>query len=234
MKTLLKIAPIAMLVVSLTSCGGGTTSSSSSSDGVFDGIPETIAKWQTEKDELRARQNSDNYQKMDQKVDELDKEMKEKIREEAEALNGKELEVTVNTDTLKIESPVTLVFASMNAKAPNMEFGGTVVAATDLTLNCDPNDLKSRKMLSGTTYYVEVRMPVSMDFLDKDGNVVYHRSEVGTLNAENLETSAVVKAGTAVDFKNRQFTISDKMGDVTHFHMYVDITKTPYYNSVSK
>lgn len=230
MKKLFRIATAIMLLFALNSCGGGASSSS----GVFDGIPEILSKTDAKVSEMNAQTNSDNYQKMRQKVDEFEKEAKEEIKNKAESLNGKQLEVAEDPGILKIESPVTLLFVSMNVKAPNMGFAGKVVAAKDLTLNIGENDLKPRSYGSGDRYVVVVTMPVAMEFLDKEGNVVYERNEVGILPAENRGSNAVVKAGTPVDFKDRTFTISENMNDVVSFRMYVDLSKTPYYKSVAE
>ena len=104
---------------------------------------------------------------------------------------------------------------------------GKVVASADLSLNADPSDLKGEELLSGGKVTVTVTMPVALDILDKDGNVLRHTNEIGVLPAENLGTSAVVKAGTPVDL-NGCIVVDKELEGATTFRLSIDLSKAPY------
>ena len=175
----------------------GGSGASSSSD-CFGGIPEMLASYEQESDEKAATE-----------------------------LNGKEISCAVDEAQLKVEAPVTLAYESMNNVRPVFRFGGKVVAAKDLTLKADPSDLAGEELLSGAQVVISVKMPVAVDFLDKDGNVIHHINDIGTLEAANDGTTAVVKAGTPIDFC-RTFTVDDKMGGVASIRLSVELDKAPY------
>lgn len=225
MKKLASISAAVILAVALASCGGSAGSSSSS--GMFGKIPATIARYENESKEMKSSMNKDNYEKQSKKLDELRDKTVAEVEAEAEALSGKEIKVSVDEACLKIEHPVTLVFTSMNKYRAVFSLGGTVVAATDLTLNVDSSDLTPLKLLGSSNVVITVKMPVAAEFLDKEGNVVKSSNDIGILPAENLGTSAVVKAGTPVDFC-RTFTVDDKMEGVESVRLIVDLTKAPY------
>ena len=50
---------------------------------------------------------------------------------------------------------------------------------------------------------------------------------IGELKADNLGASAVVKAGTPVDFKNN-FPVDEKMEGVESLRLVIDLSKAPY------
>ena len=81
-------------VLAMSSCGG--SGGSESSDGMFGAIPQTIEKYAQERKNLEAGLNESNYQKDLAKIDELKAETEAKLEKEGEALNGKELPVTVD------------------------------------------------------------------------------------------------------------------------------------------
>ncbi|MDE6396365.1 MAG: hypothetical protein K2K84_03760 [Muribaculaceae bacterium] len=196
--------------LALTSCGG----SESSSTDVFGSIPETLAKYETES-------------KGAKDATELKDKTKAEVEKEATELNGKEITCTVDDAQLKIEQPVTLEFKSMNTYRPVFGLGGKVVAAKDLTLNVDSSDLKGSELLGETNVVVNVKMPVVLEFLGKDGAVIKRHNDVGTLDAENNGTTAIVKAGTPVDF-SRSFTVDDKLAGVESIRLFIELDKAPY------
>lgn len=204
-----------LATAAMTSCGG---SGASSSSDCFGGIPEMLASYEQESDELQGKS-------------EETKELKEKTTAEVEKaateLNGKEISCAVDEAQLKVEAPVTLAYESMNNVRPVFRFGGKVVASNDLTLKADPSDLAGEELLSGAQVVISVKMPVAVDFLDKDGNVIHHINDIGTLEAANDGTTAVVKAGTPIDFC-RTFTVDDKMGGVASIRLSVELDKAPY------
>lgn len=224
MKTLINLSVACLLALALPSCGGSIGSSS----GCFGKIPATITKYEKESKEATAKLNENNYSKFNKKIEELKAETKATVEEEAKALNGKEIPVSVDETQLKIEQPLTLAFESMNHLTPMFKLDGNVVAATDLTLNADPSDLKSETLLGGGKITVTVRMPVDIEFLDKDGNVVQNRKRsIGEIKAENLGTSAVVKAGTPVELKYN-FPVDEEMEGVESLRLVIDLSKAPY------
>ncbi|MDE5975305.1 MAG: hypothetical protein K2G69_02010 [Muribaculaceae bacterium] len=220
----------AFVAILLSACGSNGSSSSNSS-GIFGKIPGQMKEYDLEKDELQAKINSDNYSKISKQLDELKANYKEELTKESEAINGKEVPMEADAELLKVESPLTLAYLSMNNSAPNLGFAGKIVAAKNLTLNIGEKDLKPSPYLSGN-YKVEVKMPVGIDFLDKEGNVVLTRNEIGVLPAVNDGTTAVVKAGTPIEFGKRSFPMSEKMSDVTKVRLFLDLEKVPYYNTV--
>ncbi len=197
--------------IALTSCGG-----SESASGLFGSIPETLAKY--EKEYKEAGMSS---------TDKLKEETKAEVEKEATALNGKEVTCTVDENQLKIEQPITLEFKSMNNYRPVFGLAGKVVAAKDLTLNVNPSDLKPSAILGETNVIVNVKMPVALDFIGKDGTVIKHQNDIGTLEADNQGDKAIVKAGTPVDL-SRVFTVDDKLEGVESIRLTVELDKAPY------
>lgn len=230
MKTKFIFIASTFVAILLSACGNSGSSSSSSS-GIFGNIPEQMKEYDLKTDELHAKINNDNYAKIQKQLDDLKAKYKENLTKESEAINGKEVPVEIDTEILKQEGPFTIVYQSMNNKAPNLGFDGKIVAVKDLKLNIGEKDLKPSPYLSGD-FKVVVKMPVGIEFIDKEGNVVLTRNEIGTLPAENNGTSAVVKAGTPINFKDRSFPMSPKMADVTKIKLFVDLEKVPYYNTV--
>ena len=109
MKTFTKLAALCSLSLFLGSCGG-----SSSSTGCFGDIPETVAKYEQESEEMASKMTQGNYSEIQEKIDGLKAETKTKVEEEAKALNGKEINATTDEAVLKIEQPLTLVFRNLN------------------------------------------------------------------------------------------------------------------------
>lgn len=207
----------------LTSCGP----SSGSASGCFGGIPEILASYEQESDALKEGINKDNYEKKSKEADELKEKTTAEVEKLATELSGKEIACTVDGALLKIDKPVTLVFESMNKYRPVFRLGGDVVAAADLTLNANPGDLGGDALFSGDEIVVTVKMPVAIDFLDKEGNVIEHRNDIGTLEAANDGKTAVVKAGTPIDFC-RTFTVNEKLSGVESVRLTVELDKEPY------
>ena len=216
---------IALATMAVSSCGGGS-GSKASSGGMFGNIPQTIEKYQQETKEINAGLNESNYQKDLAKIDELKTETIAKLEKEGASLNGKELMASVDENELKIESPLTLVYKNVFSNVKCVEFGldGKIVAANDLKLDIKPSDLKGRDMLGGKSTVVTAKLPVHIEFLDKEGNVVDTRT-IGNLVADNNGEEAVVKAGSAVDFSICSLPISDKFVDVVSARVVVDPSK---------
>lgn len=217
-------AMLCVLALTLSSCGGG---SSSSSTDLFGNIISAQQKYDEKKDKLEGSMNKSNYKSIQEEADRLKEETKATIEADATGFNGKEANCEVEASQLTIEKPVTFVFDSMNKLRPVFKLAGNVVASADLTLNANSSDLKGEELLSGSKVVVSVKMPVSLDILDKDGNVLKHNNEIGILVAENLGTSAVVTAGTPVDFSGT-FVVDKDIEGATTFRLGVDLSKAPY------
>lgn len=210
----------------LVSCSG-----SGSSSGCFGTIPSTLAEYENESAELHNEITSNNYEKQLKKIQELKTDVATKIEEEAKKLNGTEIAVSVDETILKIEQPVTLVFVGMNKHRPIFSLNGKIVASQDLTLNADPSDLKGDILLSTAELVFKVNMPVKLEFLDKDGKAIESSQsghDIGLLPAEIVESSAIVKAGTALNFDNHQFVVDEKFSGVESLRIVADLSKSPY------
>lgn len=225
MKTFTKLAVLCSLSLFLGSCGG-----SSSSTGCFGDIPETVAKYEQESEEMASKMTQGNYSEIQEKIDGLKAETKTKVEEEAKALNGKEINATTDEAVLEIEQPLTLVFRNLNGIRAMFGLEGKVVAAKDLTLNATPSDLKAETLLSGSKITVSVKKLIDIELLDKDGNVVDTRKGFGYLVAENLGTSAVVKAGTPVVFQDDVFVAGEDQVGVESIRLVCDLSKAPYFS----
>lgn len=225
MKTITKLAALCSLSLFLGSCGG-----SSSSTGCFGDIPETVAKYEQESEEMASKMTQGNYSEIQEKIDGLKAETKTKVQEEAKALNGKEINATTDEAVLKIEQPLTLVFRNLNGIRAMFGLEGKVVAAKDLTLNATPSDLQAETLLSGSKITVSVKKLIDIELLDKDGNVVDTRKGFGYLVAENLGTSAVVKAGTPVVFQDDVFVAGEDQVGVESIRLVCDLSKAPYFS----
>lgn len=213
---------VGIALIALSSCGG----SNGSSNGMFGDIPSTIEKYDQEKAELNGGINESNYQKKLAKIEDLKKETLAKLEKEGEALNGKVLEVSVNENELKIATPLTLVFKNVFSNVRAVEFGldGKIEAATDLKLEIAPSDLKGRDFFGGKKSVVTAKLPVHIEFLDKEGAVVDTRT-IGTFLADNNENEAIVKAGTEVDFAICSIPVTDKLVNAESARVVVDLTK---------
>lgn len=210
-------------VIALSSCGGA---SKGSSNGMFGDIPQTLENYEQERKKLDAGLTDSNYQKQLAKIDELKAETIEKLAKEGESLNGKELPVTVNEDELSIESPLTLVYKNVFSNVQAVEFGfdGKIAAAKDLKLEINPSDLKGRDLLGGKTTVVTAKLPVSIEFLDSEGNVVVSRT-IGNFEADNNGTEAVIKTGSLVDFSISSLPVNTKFINVASARLCIDLTK---------
>ena len=215
---------IGAAVMALSSCGGN--GSSGSSDGMFGNIPETLEKYSQERKTLESGYTEENYKETKAKIDELKTETDAKLVKEGEALNGKELAASVDENQLKIETPLTLVYKNVFSNLQAVEFGlnGKLVATQDLKLEINPSDLKGRDMSGGKTTVVTAKLPVHIEFLDGEGNVVDTRT-IGYLDAENSGEEAVIKTGTAADFDICSIPVSDKFVNVVSARVVLDLTK---------
>lgn len=222
MKATFPAAVLCALAVTLASCGGG-----SSSSGLFGGIISAQQNYEEKSDKLTGSMNEHNYQSRQEEADKLKEETARKIEADATGLSGREAPCEAEASQLAIKEPITLLFDGMNHLRPMFKLEGKVVASADLSLNADPSDLKGEKLLSGGKVTVTVTMPVALDILDKDGNVLRHMNEIGVLPAENLGTSAVVKAGTPVDL-NGCIVVDKELEGATTFRLSIDLSKAPY------
>ncbi|MCH5220248.1 MAG: hypothetical protein J1F20_06715 [Muribaculaceae bacterium] len=222
MKNLFLSLTAGISIVALSSCGG----SSSSSDGMFGSIPQTIEKYDQEKQALTAGLSESNYKKNLAKIEELKTETESKLEKDGEALNGKELSVSVDENVLKIETPLTLVYKNVFSNMSAVEFGldGKIVAAKDLKMEINPSDLKGREMFGGKTTVVTAKQPVQIEFLDSEGNVVDART-IGNFIADNNGEEAIIKAGTAVDLSICSIPVNTKFANVSSARLTVDFTK---------
>lgn len=223
MKKLSSFLMVGVAVIALSGCGGSGTSGSS--DGMFGGIPATIEKYDKEKKALNDGITESNYKENLAKIDEMKAETMANLEKEGQALNGKELPVSVNEEELKIEAPLTFVYKDVFSNVAAVDFGldGKIVAAKDLKLEINPSDLKGRDLLGGKMTIVTAYVPVSLELSDNEGNIVESRT-IGNLTADNNGKEAIVKAGTAMEFIGT-FPVSDKYVNVTSARLSVDLTK---------
>ena len=212
----------ALIAATLASCGGGADNSLS---GLFGNIPGTLEKYNTERKSVESSANKDNYEKVSKQIDKLKEETTAKLEEYAKSLNGKELPIVVNESELKVEEPLTLEFKNVFSNLKAVEFGlaGKVVAAADLTLNIPAGDLKKDDWLGGSNVVITAYLPVHIEFLDKEGNVVDTRT-IGKLTAENDGEKAVIVAGTPIEF-NSTIPVSDKYVNVESARLAIDLSK---------
>lgn len=211
-------------IMALTSCSG--SGSGGSSDGMFGNIPETLQKYEEENKALTGEMTEKNYEKVLGKSEDLKKETIAKLEKEGEALNGKELAVSVDENELKIDTPLKLVYKSVfsNVKAVEFSLDGKIVAAKDLKLEINPSDLKGRDFFGGKSSVVSAKLPVHIEFLDAEGNVLDTRT-IGFLEADNNGEEAVIKAGTAVDMHVCSIPVNVKLVDVKSARLVIDLTK---------
>lgn len=224
MKKSLLALMIGVTVMAMSSCGGA--GSNDSSGGMFGNIPQTIEKYDREKTDLNAGLNESNYKKDLAKLEDLKSETISKLEKEGEALNGKELAVSVDENELKIETPLKLVYKNVFSNVQAVEFGldGKIIAAKDLKLEINPSDLKGRDLLGGKTSVVTATLPVKIEFLDSEGNIIDTRT-IGNLVADISGEEAVVKAGSAIDFKICSLPVNVKFVNVASARLAVDLTK---------
>ena len=220
------IAGISMLTIALTSCGGSSSSSSSSS-GIFNDIPEMISSYEQKEKEITSGITENNYEKKEKEAAELKEKTLADVEKAANELNGKEIACAADETQLKIEKPVSLIFKSMNKYRPVFQLGGEVVAASDLALNVKASDLGADALLSKNEITVTVKMPVALDFIDKEGTVIKHLNDIGTLEAANDGETAIVKTGTPVDFC-RTFVINEDLAGTESIRLSVELDKSPY------
>lgn len=211
-------------IMALTSCSG--SGSGGSSDGMFGNIPETLQKYEEENKALTKEMTENNYEKVLGKSEDLKNETMAKLEKEGEALNGKELAVSVDENELKIDSPLKLVYKSVfsNVKAVEFSLDGKIVAAKDLKLEINPSDLKGRDFFGGKSSVVTAKLPVHIEFLDAEGNVLDTRT-IGFLEADNNGEEAVIKAGTAVDMHVCSIPVNVKLVDAKSARLVIDLTK---------
>lgn len=106
-----------------------------------------------------------------------------------------------------------------------MEFGlaGKITAAKDLPLSIDASELKGEDLLGGGKIEVSVMLPVHIEFLDAEGNVVDERT-IGEFVAQNNGDAAVITSGTPVEFQG-SLPINTKYVSVTSARLTIDLSK---------
>lgn len=222
MKTLSHIAVCLLLISFMTSCGDGQSSSSSK---LFGSIPGTLESYNSERESIESSAGKDNYKEVSQKIDNLKEETTAKLEETAKSLNGKEFPVAVSKSELKVEEPLTLEFKNVFSNLKAVEFGltGKIVAATDLALSIPASDLKDDDLLGGSKVVITAYLPVHLEFLDKEENVVDTRT-IGRFTADNNGETAVIKTGTPIEL-NGTIPVSDKYVTVESARLVIDLDK---------
>lgn len=223
MKQIFSILSAIAIAVVMTGCSG--SGSTASSDDMFGGIPGTLSGYEEKYDALTAEMSSSNYEKKQAELKKLKEETLSRLESDGQALNGKELATSVDESMLKIESPLTWVFKNVFSNVKAVEFGvdGKIVAAADINLPIKPADLKGRKMLGGRSSVITAKLPVHLEFMDKDGNVVDTRT-IGNLIADNNGEEAVVKAGTAIEFSG-SIPVTSRLLNVDKAVLTIDPSK---------
>ena len=233
MKSIFKTGLFMLVIACLSSCGSGNGTSSSSR--LFGNIPGLINKYDSEKESLKSEMNENNFKKISEKIDKLKEETIAKISEEGQSFNGKELPIAMNEEELKVEQPVTLLYKGESKGATlhaDFDLAGKIVAAKDLTLNIDPKDLKGESLLGGGKIVVTVTLPVHIEFSDKEGNVIDSRT-IGRLAAENNGETAIIKAGTPIEF-NGIIPVTTKYLNVESARLVIDLNKGLASRSLAK
>lgn len=190
---------IGMAIMVLSSCNG--SGNTESSDGMFGGIPQTLEKYKQESGALTSGMDESNYKDKLAKSEELKKETIAKLEKEGEALNGKELAVSVDDNELKIESPLTWSYKSVfsNVQAVDFNLNGKIVVSKEIPLEVKVSDLSFEKDFLGKEKgLMVVKVPVHLEFLDKENNVLVTRT-LGFMIANNDGEKAVLKEGTVMD-----------------------------------
>ncbi len=221
MKLFFKAAALLLLSVGVAACGGDATSSS----GLFGKIPSIMENYENERNSLEASANEKNHKEISEKIDNLKEKTISKLTEEGQALNGKELPVTVNAEELKIEEPLTLEFKDVfsNLKAVDFGLAGKITAAKDLPLIIDAGELKGHDLFGGSKIEVSVTLPVHIELLDAEGNVVDERT-IGKLVAQNNGDAAVITSGTPVEIQG-SLPIKSEYMSVTSARLTIDLSK---------
>lgn len=221
MKKSISLFLLGIAAMTLSGCGG-----SGSSDGMFGNIPQTIEKYQEESKALKSGINASNYQKKQEEADKLKAETLAKLEKEGEALNGKELKASVNENELKIETPLTFVFKNVFSNVAAVEFtlDGNIVAANDIPLEVRASDLTYDIDFFGKEKgMMVVKVPVHLEFLDKENNVLDTRT-IGFMIADNNGENAVLKQGASMDHQGGSLPINGKLVDATSARIVLDLS----------
>ena len=210
------IAGLALMIMS--GC-----SSKESSDGMFGGIPATIEKYNQEKKSLESKSSDSNLAK----IEELKSETIAKLEKEGQALNGKELTVTVDEKELKIETPLTWAYKSVSSNVQSVDFdlNGKIVSSNDIPLQVNTGDLTFEKDFLGKEKgLMVVKVPVHLEFLDNENKVLATRT-LGFMNADNDGEKAVVKTGTVMDRQGAgSVPVNDQLINATSARIKLDMT----------
>ncbi len=211
------------MAMSLSSCGG--SGSSSSSNRCFGEIPGIIDSYKNKEQKIKSETNANNFGKKLEEADALEKKTAEEVEKIAVNLDGKELDCSIDETILKINQPVKIKFKEMNKIYPMYVLDTEVVAAQDIPLKIDdPSSLKQYP-IDGIDK-TKVLMPVALDFIDKDGNVVKHVDSVGNFRADNDGNQAVIKTGTPIVF-HYTIPVSNEMVGAESIRFVVDPDRKP-------
>lgn len=210
------------MAMSLSSCGG---SSSSSSTGCFGKIPGMIDSYKNKNQKIKSETNEKNFGKKLEEADALEKETAVDVEKVAISLDGKELDCSMDEVYLKKNNPVKIKFEKMNGIYPWYKFDTEVVAATDIPLKVNDTSRLKQYPIDGIDK-TKVLMPVKMEYLDKDGNVVKQINSVGNFRAENDGKTAVIKAGTPIVF-HETIAVSEDLLGAESIRFILDLDKEP-------
>lgn len=225
MKKLIFSLLIVVAVMTQSSCAW--SESSEASDAMFGKIPVTIKIYDLDSKELNAGLTESNYKKTLAKLEDLKAETIAKLEKQGEALNGKELSVTVDPDQLKIEEPLTWVYKTVfsNVKAVEFNLNGKIAASKDIPLDVNSSDLTFEKDFFGKDKgLMVVKVPVHLEFLDKENKVLDTRT-IGFLIADNDGKKAVVKQGAIMDRQGAgSVPVNEKLVDATSARVVLDMS----------
>lgn len=214
------------LFVGLTLPSCGDSAGSSSSKGCFGDIPNKIESYQQKSEKIKSGMSEKNYEKKKKEDMDLQNKTAAEIEAIAKELDGKELVCIVDENCLKIVQPVKIKFDSMNKFYPWFKFDTEIVAANDMILKADPSRLKQPAVFKDQEIR-PVKMPVMLEYLDKDGNVVKEEKSIGSFPAENDGKTAVIKAGTPLNIEHTIAVNSDLIG-AESIRLVIDLDKEPY------
>lgn len=192
MKAILRILVLGAIAFPiLTSCSGGSASKAS----LFGSLPAEHEQFQAEKDAIKAKakdiKTEADKAKLIAESQEMEEKWAAKIEETAKSLDGKPIGIT--DSEIKVTTPLSLTFDGFFSKSdltPLFKINGSAKAAADIT----PEGEYPRAVYS--VYIVGY---------DATGQETFS-SKIGHITAEQTDNTAVIKAGTPVNFESLQFS----------------------------
>lgn len=176
----------------LLSCSGG--SGSSSAESIFGTLPEVYEQFQSEKDQINEEakniKSEADKAELIEKSNKMQEKWSAKIEDSAKALDGKPIEFAESD--IKVIEPVSLEFDGFFSKSdmnPKFNVNGSAEVVNEITAD--------RYILSAEKVYIVG--------YDADGQQVY-QINVGSVPVENVDGTAVIKAGTPVKFDSFHFS----------------------------